>query len=232
MRVLALETSADPCSLALQVDDALVVEIGFEHQMRLLEQLVDRADGLLRRHDCRLDQMDLLTVDVGPGSFTGLRVGVMTVKAWATVLAIPVIGVTSLEAVATEQEPVADEGVLVLLRARYGWLYSQWFRCRGESMQPEAEPSIVAVEGIAQHLADLGADRMLVAGDGLVRHGDQVRVAIAELGIAARFGTTTPPGAATIARIAARERAAGQEHDALGLVPLYVAEPAIGPRRS
>lgn len=232
MKVLAVETSADPCSLALTIGGQPAVEVKFEHQMRLLEQLVDKTDEVLRQRDLELAAMDLLSVDVGPGSFTGLRVGVMTAKAWASVLGLPVLGVTSLEAVAQEQECVAGESVLVLLRARFGWLYSQAFERRENRVVAATAPVVVEVIDLATHLDGLPAKPSVVAGDGLARHGEEIRAAVDSTGASVRYGLQQPPSACTVATIAGRMCTEGQVHDALGLVPMYLAEPAIGPRRT
>ncbi|HXG23364.1 MAG TPA: tRNA (adenosine(37)-N6)-threonylcarbamoyltransferase complex dimerization subunit type 1 TsaB, partial [Chthonomonadales bacterium] len=108
MLILGVETTADLCSLAIRDGQGTLVERAFRHRMHLSERLIDDVDALLTDADCTLEDMEGFGVDVGPGSFTGVRIGVMTVKTWADLLGRPVGAVTALEAIAAEYEGVAS----------------------------------------------------------------------------------------------------------------------------
>src|SRR5215510_5074121 len=102
MNILAVETTADLCSIAIRTDSCTLVERSFRHRMHLSERLIDDVDSLLKDAGLELRNIELFAVGVGPGSFTGVRIGVTTVKTWSDLMAKSVAGVTSLDALAQE----------------------------------------------------------------------------------------------------------------------------------
>src|SRR5262249_35815964 len=108
MLILAVETTADLCSLAIRDGQGTLVERAFRHRMHLLERLLPDVDELLADAGVALEEIEGFAVGIGPGSFTGVRIGVATVKTWADVLQKPVVGVLSLDAVAAEYAGAAE----------------------------------------------------------------------------------------------------------------------------
>jgi tRNA threonylcarbamoyladenosine biosynthesis protein TsaB len=134
MRVLAIETSTLAGSVALLEEGRPVGEISLDVALTHSERLMAMIDRLLQ--DCRSPLGDLrgLAVSVGPGSFTGLRVGIATVKGLALALDLPVAPVPTLDALAARL-PFADAPVCPLLDARKGEVYLSLYRARGDSME-------------------------------------------------------------------------------------------------
>ncbi|MGH7386409.1 MAG: tRNA (adenosine(37)-N6)-threonylcarbamoyltransferase complex dimerization subunit type 1 TsaB, partial [Candidatus Rokuibacteriota bacterium] len=122
MRLLALETATLAGGAALLDDGRLVGEIRLNIALTHSERLMAVVDRLLQ--DCGGDarSLDALAVSVGPGSFTGLRVGAATAKGLALALEIPVAPVPTLDALAATL-PFADAPVCPLLDARKGEVY-------------------------------------------------------------------------------------------------------------
>jgi tRNA threonylcarbamoyladenosine biosynthesis protein TsaB len=102
MLILALEMTADVCSIAIRDDKGIIAERAFLHGMHLSERLIDDVDAILKDAGITLDDVEGFGVGIGPGSFTGVRIGVTTVKTWAFVRKKPVVGVCSLDALAEE----------------------------------------------------------------------------------------------------------------------------------
>ena len=100
MKVLSMETSSKICSVAILEDTKLVKKIELNNGLTHSESLMPLIKQILEETKLSLAQMDLLVCDIGPGSFTGIRIGVATVKAFSDSLDIPAVGISSLEGLA------------------------------------------------------------------------------------------------------------------------------------
>lgn len=120
--ILAIETSTSACSVALKVGgdiDQLYEEGNNLHSKRLLEMV----DQLLDKNSVSLNDVELIVAGVGPGAFTGLRIGVGVVQGLAYSHDIPVVGVSSLQALAQSVNVKPNECVVVGLDARMSQIY-------------------------------------------------------------------------------------------------------------
>ena len=100
MRVFSIETSSKICSVAILEDKNLIKKIELNNGLTHSETLMPLIKQILEETNLTLSQMDLFVCDIGPGSFTGIRIGVATVKAFSDSLSIPAIGISSLEGLA------------------------------------------------------------------------------------------------------------------------------------
>ncbi|MCL2342047.1 MAG: tRNA (adenosine(37)-N6)-threonylcarbamoyltransferase complex dimerization subunit type 1 TsaB [Firmicutes bacterium] len=98
MNILAISTGAGICSAALLKDTDIILELNIEGAKIHSENLMPLIDELLTKSNMKLSDIDLIGVDNGPGSFTGIRIGVSTVKGLAAPSNIPIVPVSSLEA--------------------------------------------------------------------------------------------------------------------------------------
>src|SRR5690606_31255363 len=119
MIVLAIDTAASLCAACLWDSSAgergrCVLDIGKGHA----EHLIGVIDKALKQADLAYAQVDAIAVSVGPGSFTGVRVGVSTARGLALALSVPPIGVTTLEALAAQAR--AEHGALPVMAALDG----------------------------------------------------------------------------------------------------------------
>ncbi len=195
MRILALETSGDISSIALWEDGEVVAEDTFPSKMTICEQLAPRIGALLGTSRLADARLDAIAVSSGPGSFTGLRVGLATAKALGHCLDLPVIGISTPLALAAETQPAVGEQIWVLQPARKGKCYiSRFIANKDGSVSALAAPEIVTSDEARKQAAARGA--LLVE--------------------------TGPPQAATIASLAAPlvKTVTGDEH--LTLRPTYV----------
>lgn len=128
MKLLAFETTDTVASVALYVDGE-VDHIDADPTKRHAETVLPAAEALLKRHHMTTADMDAFAVDVGPGSFTGVRIGVCIANALGLAHGKPVIAVNALETLA---EPLNAEGsVMAIIDARNGNGYGAVY-CRGE----------------------------------------------------------------------------------------------------
>ncbi len=215
MRVLALETSTLAGSVALVEDGRVVglsmLSIALTHSERLMAM----ADRLLQ--DCHWSMTDLggLAVSIGPGSFTGLRVGAATAKGLALALDLPVAPVPTLDALAANL-PFAEDPVCPILDARKGEVYLARYHWSGEAMERRSEylalPPTSAVD-------QLGVP-VIVLGDGV----PACRPHFAKLGRGLRVAppAQSVPSAAVVGQIGHAMLAAGDGVAADELTPLYL----------
>ena len=97
MKILAIDTSSKICSVSILDNDKLIIEKHNEDEKTHSQKLMPIIDETFKQSNLTLDDIDLIACCQGPGSFTGIRIGISTAKAFADVKNIPIIGVTSLE---------------------------------------------------------------------------------------------------------------------------------------
>ena len=126
MNVLALDTATEACSVALLTDGGV---IGISHEVGRghAERILGMVDDILRQAGLTLAELDALAACVGPGSFTGVRIGVSVAQGLSFGAQRPVVPVTSLEALALEAVRGGAREVLACLDARMGEVYWQCF---------------------------------------------------------------------------------------------------------
>ena len=215
MKLLAVESATLSGGVALLDGDRLLGEITLNIAITHSERLMSAVDRVLA--DCGLAPADLdgLAVSVGPGSFTGLRVGLATVKALAMALDLPVAAVPTLDALASRL-PFADAPVCPILDARKAEVYLSLYRWSGDGMTRVWEYMGLPPEAAAARLEA----PVILLGDGieacrpwLDRLGDGIRIAPA----AQRL-----PSAAAVATLGRAVLAAGAGVGAEALAPLYL----------
>ncbi len=218
MRILALEASAKSVSVAVTENGTLLAQAyqdrGLTHSVTLMPLL----DGMLKTAGLTLDDMDIIAVAQGPGSFTGIRIGVSAAKGLAWAKALPCCGVSTLEAMAYG---VTDfEGVVVgAMDARRQQVYNALFRTENGRVTRLCADRAVAMELVAEELAAMPEPKLIV-GDGAVLLYDFLQKA----GIGCRL--TSPlhrqQSAAGVALAAEHLAAQGLTCSAQELQPVYL----------
>lgn len=134
MLILAIDTGSASGSLALLRDSTVLAERRTPGGEAYAESLLRETRELLNGARISLEQIGLFAVNAGPGSFTGLRVGLTTVKGWAEVWGCPVAAVSGLEAVATQVSGAVAPGSLVaaIMDAYRGQIFGGIFRSRND----------------------------------------------------------------------------------------------------
>lgn len=129
MLILSLDTSSPAGSFALLRDANVLSERVSTDQKLYSASVLRETRELLDGAHISLEQIDLFAVDAGPGSFTGLRVGLATVKGWAEVFGKPGVAVSGLEALAAQAWPSLEAGALVaaVMDARRGQIFGSLF---------------------------------------------------------------------------------------------------------
>lgn len=212
-RILAVETATRACSAALLRDGECEEVLRLEPN-RHAEVLIPMIQELMHGAGLRFDQLDALAVGSGPGSFTGLRIGIAVTQGLAFGAGRPVVPVSSLHALAVR---VNGPCVLAAIDARMNQVYWNLYRRDSASgaMQALQEPRVSNPEDV--RLPDDG--EWLAAGSGCDAYEDKLlRGATA----AVEYVYGAHPHAGDIAHIAAGELAAGRTVDPGDAAPEYV----------
>jgi tRNA threonylcarbamoyladenosine biosynthesis protein TsaB len=137
MTILGLETSTAVCSVGLYSDEKPAREMSLRESHIHSEKLLTLVQEVLRAGETNLQRLDAIAVSIGPGSFTGLRIGLSTAKGLSFALEKPVIAVSTFEAIAEagrQKHPEASS-VLVLMDAKKDDWYVGGFLVAGEKVQ-------------------------------------------------------------------------------------------------
>lgn len=225
--MLALETATESLSVALLEDGRPRLELRLDAGRRhaaLLTPLVDRALALW---GARPRELGAVAVGLGPGSFTGLRIGAVTGRALAETLGIPAVGVPTLAAMALAAGP----GLVVpLLDARGGRLYTALYRVAGDGSEEVAalvDPLAVDALSWWQRLTqEAPPGPLLLTGPGLGRYRQEAQAALGARALLAP-PSRWAPRAAELGALAWRLLAAGQGGGPEALEPLYFGRQAV-----
>jgi tRNA threonylcarbamoyladenosine biosynthesis protein TsaB len=170
MLVLGIDTSTMQGGTALVGDDGLRSEYTLNVEATHSERLLPTIDRMLRDAGVGLEALSGLAVSIGPGSFTGLRIGLSTVKGLAYATGLPVVGVPTLEALASSV-PFAREQVCPVLDARKQEVYAALFRCERGVLVRIMEDTALAPEVLCGKIRR----PTIFLGDGLAVYGDLFR---------------------------------------------------------
>lgn len=218
MKVLGIETSTPQAALALIDGDTLVAEARLPTRTGEAERLLPAINGLLADAGLALRDLGGLAVAIGPGSFTGLRIGLATVKGLALGGGLAVVGVPSLDALAWQVAWPAT-AVVPLLDARRGELYGARFEPDGAGGVRRAGPDLALdAAGVDRLVGDATA---LLVGPGAEAWREELSACLGPRGRFAPAGVVTPRGLA-VARLAAIRLAGGEVDPVERLVPRYV----------
>lgn len=149
MRILAIDTALDACSACIATDssDALLAEESMVLVRGHAEALLPLIERVVARIDGGFESLDRVAVTVGPGSYTGLRVGLAAARATGLATGIPVVGVTTLSALLAPLLATNGDGLIVAaIDARHGCVYLQAMSLADGIVVP---PSLVAIEEAA-----------------------------------------------------------------------------------
>jgi tRNA threonylcarbamoyladenosine biosynthesis protein TsaB len=183
---LGIDTSTPQVGSAIGGHEGVIASVSSAKGKRHAETLVPAIDFLCRQAHVELDEIGAIAVDLGPGLFTGLRVGVATAKAMASALRIPVVGVSSLDLLAFPLR-WTNRRILSIVDARRGEVFYASYRQVPGGVQRLTEPQVGSPEQLCNEIQATGED-CLAVGDGARRYADElvdlIKVEIADAGLA------------------------------------------------
>lgn len=166
MRILAIETSTMLGGIAIVDEDGLISEIRLNVSVEHSERLMPEIEHLLKSSGLTINDLDAFAISQGPGSFTGLRVGMATVKGLSFASGKPVVAVSTLEAMAWNF-PYAGYPVCPVLDARRNQVFMALYRWKDGDFMTLKEPSVVGKEEFVELIKTIVNDEnVILTGNG------------------------------------------------------------------
>lgn len=221
MIILAADTSTPFLSVAIceSIDTSggvrVIAESTAQADRKHCELLLDTMDRLLDRAGMALSDVELLTISKGPGSFTGLRVGLATWKGLALGSDIPLVGVSTLDAM-THSVSMGDGTLCVLLDARMDEVFGAVYHYRAGTRTQILAECVGPVETMLEHCGE----QTVFLGDGATRYHEGIQSWRADASIAE--DSLHAPQASGVAAEAWARAAKGYTDEAASLAPVYL----------
>lgn len=229
MNILAFDTSLACCSAAILKEGQVLAHLFEQRQRGQAERLVPMIEEVCVQAELSLQEIDLIAVGRGPGTFTGIRIGLSAARGMALALNIPLMGLTSLETVAHGVahnkgcEP--GEAFMVAHDARRGEVYTQSFIREEAGILPLTEPLAVPLDRVEDFILPQ-VSKIIGTGAGLIQDRLQEPSGLI-------FSQDNAlPDAAILANIAQKRHVEGQQgYEPQSVTPLYLRAPdAIAPK--
>ena len=169
MNILAIDTSALTATAAVLCDGVLSGEISTTTKLTHSQTIMPMIDELLKKVNLDITDIDLFACSEGPGSFTGLRIGIGTIKGLAYGLGKDVVGISTLEALAHN---IAFTPLVIspIMDARRGQVYNALYKWSGTKLECIQEPRALSLEELCGELTE---DTVFV-GDGVGVHREKI----------------------------------------------------------
>lgn len=222
MLILGIESASAQVGCAIGGHEGVLASIHSSRGKRHAEVLTPQIDIVRRQARIELDEISLVAVDIGPGLYTGLRVGIASALAIAYARSLPMIGVPSLDLLAF---PVrfTNKLIVTVMDARRGEVFSACYRTVPGGVQRVREYHVGTADELANELMAAGEDLLLV-GDGALRYRDSFRglskVELADHGFAF-------PTASSLVQLAHAQALREQFVQPSEIRPLYLRLPDI-----
>ena len=222
MLTLAFDSTAKAASVAVTDSDKPLAVYTINNGLTQSELLLPMAENVLKSLKLNFSDIELLACSVGPGSFTGVRIGTALVKGIAFGKGIPCANVSTLEALAENLH--GTEGIIVpVMDARRSQLYTAIFEYKNGEMIRHTEDLAISISELAERLKAFGGRRIYAVGDGY-------EVAVKNLTVLGVELSETPPlvrdeNAYSVARVAVRLHGEGKTTNDLQHLPTYLRVP-------
>jgi tRNA threonylcarbamoyladenosine biosynthesis protein TsaB len=170
--ILGIETATPQVSVAIGGHEGVLGQFEVSRGRRHAETLVPAIEFLCKQTDIEMTEFGAVAVDVGPGLFTGMRVGLAAGKAIAQALRVPMIGISSLDLLAFPLR-YADRTIAAVIDARKGEVFYAFYRPLPGGIQRVTEPVVASIDDL---IGDLMArsQNVICVGDGALRYRDDI----------------------------------------------------------
>lgn len=231
--LLGLETATDTCSVALMQEERVTVELALHRPRVHAEHLADLVREALHHGEITAGDLAAIAVSMGPGSYTGLRIGVSTAKGLALAAEADLVGVPSLQALAARLVPMADPGdwVLPCFPSRRGEVYAAAYHVREDAtLEEKRAASALRLEDAADWLDLPSVRRLWLLGPGTPRLETTLAEAVLPLNVLAP--ESYPPSASSVARLGHERWTADATENVATFEPFYLKDFVAQKKRS
>jgi tRNA threonylcarbamoyladenosine biosynthesis protein TsaB len=221
MLTIAIDSSQDICTLALGLDSQLLAEYDFRHKMSLLRRLVPNTETMLSDAGHSVRDLEAVVVSLGPGSFTGLRIGITTAKSLAWTLGKPIIGVPTLDAIALGAATNSMELVCPMIFARANEVY--WTLMDSTADVSLADYQVSTLPEVFDEVEKRGLSACF-CGSGATRNTEAIRHRFGNKAVIGKPWTDFARGAALL-ELGWKRLQEGRVDDSFTLTPMYIRKP-------
>lgn len=219
MKILSVETSAGVASAAITEGEKLVCEVIVNNKKTHSQTLMPIIDSILKQAELKISDIDLIAVANGPGSFTGLRIGVSAVKGLAHAAGKPVVGISSLTAMAYNL-PFCEHIISPIMDARREQVYNAIYEWQnGEPAELEA-PRALGIDELLRELLKKD-NRIVFLGDGVPVYKNTILEILGDRAVFAP-SCANAPRASALAAPAKRLYEEGKQQTCFELTPVYL----------
>lgn len=164
--ILSIDTTTKKASVALKFNNEIICK-DIDNEITHSEKLLPLISSTLEEYNKKLSDVELFACTLGPGSFTGIRIGISTVKAMAKVMDKKIFGITSLKLLALGARSTNHKYILSTLDAKHNRVYFELFKNEDDKLIPENIYGNLQVKDLVSLLLDKGIQDMLVLSDNI-----------------------------------------------------------------
>ena len=219
MLILGIDTSSHVNAIGVVDGDRVLAEYAFEAKTDSLEKIITNIDYALKSTSLSLDDVQGFGVGLGPGSWTGIRIGVTVGKVLAYCTNKPVFGIPTLEALAFSAGNVSETICAVIGAGAGDTVYAAFYRMENRGVKRVGDYYV----GNMQSLLETVREPVIFIGSGVNLNDKSIAKESNPHKIAVQTATGLPEGSA-VALLAAKRCLCGDGDDALSLTPLYLKE--------
>ena len=180
MKILSVDTSSIVATAAIVEDEKLVAEYVLNNKLTHSQTLMPIVDEIIKSSNTDIKDIDLFAVANGPGSFTGLRIGVACVKGFAHAMDKPVVGVSTLLGLSYNLS-FSDGIVCPIMDARRGEVYNALYKFNDGEHECLRKDRAVSMEYLIYELTEEFRDEKIIfLGDGVAVHGEKIKEMLGE----------------------------------------------------
>lgn len=213
MIVLSVDTSTQNACAAVMSHNGLIAEYTISNKKTHSQNIMPMIDDMMKKADLTMDMIDAFAVTVGPGSFTGLRIGMATVKTFSQVKKKPIVGVSTLEALA-EAHILTDKLICPIIDARREDVYNALYK-NGQCIQKERAINICDL------LDEIKGQHVIFTGDGAIAYRDIIEEKMGKDAIFSPVSLNSTRGA-NVCQVALKKLDKGISDDPYTLNPVYL----------
>lgn len=216
MKILAIETSTMTGGVAIMDGDILIAESRLNVRVTHSEKLMREIDHILKQASIKIEDIDVFAISIGPGSFTGLRVGLSTVKGLVYGTDKKVVSVSSLETLAYSL-PFCKYQICPMIDARKKEVYTALFKWQDEGINKVSDEQIIKIDDLLTRITE----KTIFLGDGAILYKEKINSSLKDKAIFA-YPHNLCPSPASVAYLAMIKAKMGRYDDPVTLIPRYM----------
>ena len=219
MKILSIETASNTCSVAILEDTTIIKELSICDENTHSQKLMPLISQIMTETNLNLNEIDLFACDKGPGSFTGIRIGIATIQAFRDTFSKPILGISSLEALANN---ITKEGYICsLIDAKHDNVYVSLSEHKQNAYIKLQDDSFENIYNLAKNLKKYN-NFIFFVGNGSIVYQDVLKSELKEKAIILDDISLHSLNAISVGRVASSKFLTNPNQDYSVIEPLYL----------